>query len=309
MNIKRDKTIDDFIYMEQLELKYYSEEHVTPYQEAYLWHLSNPNTGFVLEDNGKIAAFTDILPVKHGIFYKILDGSFNDKYLTSDDLIDMEELKDGDSVSLLLSCVLVDDDYRHTDALKILLNAHLDYYRDYVSRGITVESVITSNVTEAGERFSERMGFERIGRSKHQTTLYQTSFRQFDELVRQMKPKLEVFLLKYEKDLLDPDYCKDINNLNDRIAKDFMEYGQSGTIYHRDEMIHLLQSKKDTRVSIENFTIKYFSKYVAVAHYTAIRKGETTQSSLRTSIWIKEDDRWKLFFHQGTEIQRGNEVV
>jgi len=47
MNIKSEKTLDDFIYMEQLELKYYSKEHVTPYEEAYLWHLSNPKTGFV----------------------------------------------------------------------------------------------------------------------------------------------------------------------------------------------------------------------------------------------------------------------
>lgn len=191
MNIKSEKTLDDFIYMEHLELKYYSKEHVTPYEEAYLWHLSNPKTGFVLEDSGRIAAFTDILPVKQEIFDQIKCGTYNDKYLTSDDLIDMEKLKEGDSVNLLLSCVLVDDDYRGTDALKILLDAHLDYYQGYADRGITIGTVLTSNVTEAGERFSERMGFERIGRSEHQTTLYQTSFRQFDERVKQLKPRLK----------------------------------------------------------------------------------------------------------------------
>lgn len=191
MNIKSDKTLDDFIYMEQLELKYYSEEHVTPYEEAYLWHLSNPKTGFVLEDSGRIVAFTDILPVKQERFDQIKCGTYNDKYLTSDDLVSMDRLKEGDSVNLLLSCVLVDEDYRKTDALKILLNAHLDYYRGYVDRGISIETVLTSNVTEAGERFSERMGFERIGRSEHQTTLYQTSFRQFDQQVKLLKPRME----------------------------------------------------------------------------------------------------------------------
>jgi len=191
MNIKSDKTLDDFIYMEQLELKYYSEEHVTPYEEAYLWHLSNPKTGFILEDNGRIVAFTDILPVKQEIFDQIKSGTYNDKYLTSDDLISMDRLKEGDSVNLLLSCVLVDEDYRKTEALKILLNAHLDYYRGCMDRGISVGTVLTSNVTEAGERFSERMGFERIGRSEHQTTLYQASFRQFDERVKQLKPRME----------------------------------------------------------------------------------------------------------------------
>lgn len=186
MNIKSEKTLDDFIYMEQLELKYYSEEHVTPYREAYLWHLSNPKTGFVLEDNGRIAAFTDILPIKKAVFDQIISGTYNDKYLTSDDLVSMDSLKEGDTVNLLLSCVLVDEYYRGTDALKILLNAHLDYYRGYTDRGISIETVLTSNVTEAGERFSERMGFDRIGRSDHQSTLYQTSFQKFDERVRRI---------------------------------------------------------------------------------------------------------------------------
>lgn len=189
MNIKHEKTLEDFIYMEQLELKYYSEEHVTPHEEAYRWHLANPNTGFVLEDGGKIAAFTDILPVKREIFDRIAAGEFNDKYLTAEDLVVMGELGAGDEVSLLLSCVLVDEEYRGTDALKILLCAHLDYYRSFEDRGIRIGDVVTSNVTEAGERFSERMGFERIGRSAHQTELYRSGFRQFYERVLQMKPR------------------------------------------------------------------------------------------------------------------------
>lgn len=187
MNIKSVKTLEDFIYMEQLELKYYSKEHVTPHQEAYLWHLSNPKTGFVLEDEGRIVAFSDILPVKQKIFEQILAGNFNDKDLTAKDLVSMEALKPGECLNLLLSCILVDDDYRRTDALFILLNAHLDYYRDFMNRGIRIDTVITSNVTTAGERFSERMGFDLVGRSKHETTIYKTSFQQFDDRVKGMR--------------------------------------------------------------------------------------------------------------------------
>lgn len=191
MEIKIEKTMNDFIDMEQLELKYYSEEHVTPHEEAYLWHLSNPNTDFALEDNGNIVAFTDILPIKQEIFDRIVSGTYNDKYLEAEDLINMDALKEGDCVNLLLSCVVVHEDYRNTDALKTLLNAHLDYYRKFLGKGILIDTVITSNVTDAGERFSEKMGFERIGRTEHKTTLYQTSFKQFDEQVRNMKSKLE----------------------------------------------------------------------------------------------------------------------
>ncbi len=305
MNIKHEKTLEDFIDMEQLELKYYSEEHVTPHEEAYLWHLSNPNTGFVLEDGGKIAAFTDILPVKREIFDGIVAGKFNDKYLTAEDLVVMEDLKEGAEVNLLLSCVLVDEEYRETDALKVLLDAHLNYYRSFLDRGIVIGDVVTSNVTRAGEGFSERMGFERIGRSHHQTTLYRTSFCQFIERVEQMKPRLEARLLQFEKDLLDPEFCENIDDLNSLLSAAFTEYGQSGTVYDRETMIRLLSSADSSDTSIEDFSIHCLSSHIAVAHYIAVRKGNKENKSLRTSIWVKEDGMWRLHFHQGTEIQEG----
>lgn len=186
MNIKNELAMEDFIYMEQMEKKYYSEEYITPYEEAYQWYLSNPNGGAVLEDDGVIVGFTDVLPVKEEIFDRMIKGTFNDKYLTTEDLVSMEKLREGNSVNLLLSCILVEKEYRKTDALRMLLNATMDYYRSFTERGICIDSIATSNVTEAGVRFSERMGFERIGSSDHQTVLFRTSFREFDEQVRKM---------------------------------------------------------------------------------------------------------------------------
>jgi hypothetical protein len=291
--------------MEQLELKYYSEEHVTPHEEAYLWHQSNPGTGFVLEDGGRIAAFTDILPVKRDIFDRIAAGKFNDKYLKAEDLLIMDDLKAGDEVNLLLSCVLVDEEYRETDALKILLGAHLGYYRGFTDKGIIIGDVVTSNVTEAGERFSERMGFERIGRSEHQTTLYRTAFQQLYEQALQIKPRLEEKLIQLEQNLLDPGFYRDIDNLNGCLAADFMEFGQSGTVYDRETTIRLLAAAENRNIGIRDFSIRCLSSHAAVAHYTAIsvKKDGTENNSLRTSIWVKEEDRWKLLFHQGTGIQ------
>jgi hypothetical protein len=288
--------------MEQMELSFYAEEHVTPHQEAYLWHLSNSMTGFVLEDCGRIVAFTDILPVNDDVFRRILSGTFNDKYLTADDLVNMDAMQEGDTVNLLLSCVVVREDYRKTDALKRLLNAHLDYYRGYMKKGIKIETVLTRNVTEDGERFSERMEFEYLGRTEHETALYRTSFQSLDEQVKKLRPRLETILLQKEKDLLNPEFCGNIQNLEDCIAEDFMEYGQSGNIYNRDDTIKLLQNKKDSHVTILDFKITCIGKQAAMAHYTA-KDNKTTNASLRTSLWILEDKQWKISFHQGTAMQ------
>lgn len=192
MNIKNELVIEDFIYMEQMEKKYYSEEYITPYEEAYRWYLSNPNGGAVLEDDGVIIGFTDVLPVKQEVFDRMIKGTFNDKYLTTEDLVSMEKLRKGNSVNLILSCVLVEKECRKTDALRMLLNATMDYYRRFTEQGIRIDSIATSNVTEDGVRFSEKMGFERIGSSDHQTVLFRTSFWEFDKRVKAMPIRLTV---------------------------------------------------------------------------------------------------------------------
>ena len=118
-----------------------------------------------------------------------------------------------------------------------------------------------------------------------------------------MKPRLAEKLLQLEKNLLNPSFCKDIENLNSCLASDFTEYGQSGTIYGRDEVIRVLLSASDDRADteIEDFTIRCLGSHAAVVHYTAVRKGGMEKRSLRTSVWVKEEGEWKLHFHQGTE--------
>ena len=189
MRIKLERVLQDFIDMEQMELSYYSEEHVTPHEEAYQWYLANPHTDVAVEDNGKIIAFSDILPLKSDVYEKVLKGDFNDKNLTSSDLFPIEDMKEGAAFNLLLSCIVVHQDYRKTDALKIALNHHLDYYRELIKKGIQIDWVLTSNVTLEGERFSQRMGFEWVGRTSHESTLYRIRFSDFDQRVREMRVK------------------------------------------------------------------------------------------------------------------------
>lgn len=179
-------TIENFIEMEKLELKYYNEEHVTPHEEAYKWHLEFSNSDVALEDKGKIIAFMDMMPIKDLIFEQIKEGHFNDKYLTTEHIVKMENLEEGDTVNLLLSCVVVDEEYRRTDALKILLTTYLHYYLSFTKRGVNIEHIITSNVTEHGERFSEKLGFRRIGLSDHDTALYLIPFDDFAAGVEQL---------------------------------------------------------------------------------------------------------------------------
>ena len=51
---------------------------------------------------------------------------------------------------------------------------------------------------------------------------------------------MKSMIMKYEMDFFDADFCHNRSNLENRLSVDFMEYGQSGKVYHRKHIIEFL---------------------------------------------------------------------
>lgn len=90
--------------------------------------------------------------------------------------------------------------------------------------------------------------------------------------------------------------------LDELIANDFMEYGRSGKIYYKNDIIPFLLNSEAPAVQIENLELKQLSKEIILLNYRSIRTRETGENdiTLRSSIWRKFGTTWKIFFHQGT---------
>ncbi|ASJ57401.1 hypothetical protein BP422_00005 [Brevibacillus formosus] len=63
MKIMEHLHLEHFRQMEQLELQYYDAEFITPYQESYNWYLFRPDSVVAIEENERIIAFMNLLPV------------------------------------------------------------------------------------------------------------------------------------------------------------------------------------------------------------------------------------------------------
>jgi len=185
MQIKRALTIEDFKQMEAMEKEYYSSDFIADYHDAFDWYHALSFTTMAIEDQGKIIGFVDLFPVTATIFELIKGGNFNDKNLKTHDIIDLHIAKTG-RYNLFLSCVVIDRSYRGTQALKILLEAYVDFYHGYASQGIDFDEIITDNVTHEGERFSERLGFKMLLESDHETVVYCQKYRDFSEAVNRL---------------------------------------------------------------------------------------------------------------------------
>lgn len=170
-----------FEQMEQLELLYYGPEYITPAKEAYRWYQHYPYTVVAAEEAGQIVGFVNLFPVKEPIAQALKAGEFNDHDLTPEGVVDLAADQQA-PLHMFLSCVLVEPEYRRQGLTRTLLRAAAEQYASVYHRCV---EVITDNVTEEGERFSQRYGFRKLCHSLHGSVVYGQPWQHFVQILAQ----------------------------------------------------------------------------------------------------------------------------
>lgn len=109
-----------------------------------------------------------------------------------------------------------------------------------------------------------------------------------------------------EERLLNPVVRASFQELDGLLADDFMEFGSSGHICNKQQVIEALLRQPDQHWAIRDFRMQPLAPGVVLVTYRAIRyanqPGKATHS-LRSSIWRCEEGRWRMIFHQGTPME------
>ncbi len=115
-----------------------------------------------------------------------------------------------------------------------------------------------------------------------------------------MSDSLKETIFEFETALLDPTVRAAKDKLQEFISDEFIEFGSSGKVYTRNDILDLLPLEDPIDVQVEEFTITELSTGVVLAKY---RSKTDAQVTLRSSIWKLYDGQWKMMFHQGTRVQ------
>jgi hypothetical protein len=110
-------------------------------------------------------------------------------------------------------------------------------------------------------------------------------------------PQLQDHLYSFEERLLHPDRERDRTALIPLFADEFKEFCISGRIFNRQQVIDALLKSEPRPGTINNYYVESLAENVALATYRATTARVVSH---RSSLWIFRDDRWQLFFHQGT---------
>jgi hypothetical protein len=115
--------------------------------------------------------------------------------------------------------------------------------------------------------------------------------------------KLAPHLFSLELSLLDPAVRHDRIRVESLFAEDFQEFGASGNVWSRNQILDLLASEPARPIAAHDLACHSIAEGVALVTWRAVRADPQTHeplTTLRSSLWICVDGRWKMRFHQGT---------
>ena len=108
-----------------------------------------------------------------------------------------------------------------------------------------------------------------------------------------------------EERLLDAAARRDPAQVAVLLAEDFREIGASGRLWSREEILKLLAEEEYIAPAMEDFQCAGISEGVVLVTYRTVRvdaRSGLKAAVLRSSIWTRESDAWRVRFHQGTRV-------
>ena len=114
-------------------------------------------------------------------------------------------------------------------------------------------------------------------------------------------------LRRLEEQLLKPEIRHLPDQVGDLLSDDFVEFGSSGGVFNKQQVIEALQQEGPAdptiRLSLVDFIARRLASDVILVTYRTIQEGgpgTRQESRLRSSIWKLIEGRWQMIFHQGT---------
>lgn len=105
-------------------------------------------------------------------------------------------------------------------------------------------------------------------------------------------------ILELEKSLFKYEYMSNVDYLNSVIDDNYLEVGKSGYKITKSDVIEELSKlDEDRNIIIYNFSCSEISNDIFLVHYFTKKESDNI---FRTSIWKKENNDYKIFFHQAT---------
>ncbi|MGA3049064.1 MAG: DUF4440 domain-containing protein [Terracidiphilus sp.] len=119
-----------------------------------------------------------------------------------------------------------------------------------------------------------------------------------DELARHLR--------SLEESLLDPAFRRKSGQVAALLAGGFEEFGASGRVWTREQILELVATEKYDPPQVEDFRCALIAEGVALVTYRTVRTAPDSgerMATVRSSLWTERAGEWRVRFHQGTRAE------
>ena len=116
-----------------------------------------------------------------------------------------------------------------------------------------------------------------------------------------LRPEDKTELTRLEEAMWRPDTRFDLAFQQARFAEDFVEFGRSGRVYSRAEIIRTDKNAIEATLPLQGLEFRQLDKHTVLLTYNseAVYDG-VREHARRSSIWSRTPSGWVMRFHQGT---------
>jgi len=119
----------------------------------------------------------------------------------------------------------------------------------------------------------------------------------------EIESSIQDILYQLEERLLHPEVRRSKEDLMTLLADDFVEFGSSGRIFNKQQIVEALIQSHTEQMELKDFQAKILAPDVVLTTFRVEKYNEPREvmrNSLRSSIWKFIEGRWQMVFHQGT---------
>jgi hypothetical protein len=106
-------------------------------------------------------------------------------------------------------------------------------------------------------------------------------------------------VVELELRLLEPEVRADRAEVERLLHPEFREFGSAGRVWDRASMVATLAEDPGPRAQATEVKARLLAPDVVLVTYVAESAG---RRSLRSSLWVRGEDGWRVLFHQGTRV-------
>jgi hypothetical protein len=91
------------------------------------------------------------------------------------------------------------------------------------------------------------------------------------------------------------------DHMNELLAPDFLEFGRSGRVYRREDILDVPPQPIDATLPLPKFAVQPITADVVLVTYVSeVTYGAVKEVANRSSLWSRHPGGWRIRFHQGT---------